>query len=189
MIKEKRLFYICNGEDYYRCKSIIAGPFDEDSLNEYKKNLKCFDDANLPQLQMLSIFENDVVREFSLYYKYDIDNLGFIPTNIDFELLNALKAAYYVENNIVYTSPEAIDKAMRFIRANLKPLVIEGTQWPYWFEFEGNYFPSPTSSFKKYLLKYNVIDKDTLVKYSGKDLQEENNSNNELLNFNHLEIL
>lgn len=186
----KKEFYICNGKEFYFGKSpVIVGPLDEDSLNEYKKNLKSFDDANLPQLQMLSIFENDVIREFSLYYKYDIDNLGFIPTNIDFELLNALKATYYVENNVVYTSPEAIDKAMRFIKANPKPLVIEGTQWPYWFEFEGNYFPSPTSSFKKYLLKYNVIDKDTLVKYSGKDLYEENKSNNELLNFDHLEIL
>lgn len=185
----KKEFYICNGKEFYLGKSsVIAGPLDEDSLNEYKKNLKSFNDANLPQLQMLSIFENDVVREYSLYYKCDIDNLGFIPTNIDLKLLNALKAAYYVENNVIYTSPEAIDKAMRFIRANPKSLVIDGTQWPYWFEFEGNYFPSPTSSFKKYLLNYNIIDKNTLVKYSGKDFYEEN-SNDEFINFNRLEIL
>ena len=192
MKKEKRSFYVCNGENYYFCgrKTIVAGPFDEDSFNEYKKNLKKFEHVNLPQLQDFSIFENDKIKEYSLYYKYDIDNLGFIPTNIDLELLNVLKAAYYVDdNNVVYASPEAIGKATRFIKANLKPLVIEGTQWPYWFEFEGNYFPSPTSSFKKYLLKYNIIDKDTLVKYSGKDLYEENNSNNEFLNFNRLEIL
>ena len=193
MKKEKKSFYVCNGENYYFCghKTIIAGPFDEDSFNEYKKNLKKFKSANLPQLQEFSIFENDNIREYSLYYKCDIDNLGFIPTNIDLELLNALKAAYYIDdNNVVYTSPEAIGKAMRFIKANLKPLVIESTQWPYWFEFEGNYFPSPTSSFKKYLLKYNIVDKDTLVGYSGKDLYDDkNNSNDEFLNFNLLEIL
>lgn len=190
MKKEKRSFYVCNGKDYYFCghKTIVAGPFDGDSFNEYKKNLKKFESANLPQLQEFSIFEDDNIREYSLYYKCDIDNLGFIPTNIDLKLLNAFKAAYYVKNNVVYTSPEAIDKATRFIKANLKPLVIEGTQWPYWFEFEGNYFPSPTSSFKKYLLNYNIIDKNTLVKYSGKDFYEEN-SNDEFINFNHLEIL
>lgn len=190
MKKEKRSFYVCNGKDYYFCghKTIVAGPFDEDSFNEYKKNLKKFESANLPQLQDFSIFENDNIREYSLYYKCDIDNLGFIPTNIDLKLLNDLKASYYIDDNVVYASPEAIDKATRFIKANLKPLVIEGTQWPYWFEFEGNYFPSPTSSFKKYLLNYNIVDKSTLVRYSGKDLYEEN-SNDEFINFNHLEIL
>ena len=66
------------------------------------------------------------------------------------------------------------DKLKTFIEAvNVKqqPLVLDGTDWPYWFNFEGNLIPSNTSNWFRYLqTKFNYISPTSLVPYTGDDM-------------------
>lgn len=79
-----------------------------------------------------------------------------------------------------YTDFEKFKKLVEEVNVKQQPLVIEGTDWPYWFNFKSKLIPSKTSSWFKYLqTKYNYIAPASLVPYTGEDMYDKHlNENN-----------
>lgn len=72
-----------------------------------------------------------------------------------------------------YTDFEKFKKLVEKVNVKQQPLVIEGTDWPYWFNFEGKLVPSNTSNWFKYLqTAYNYIAPASLVPYTGEDMYD-----------------
>jgi hypothetical protein len=70
-----------------------------------------------------------------------------------------------------YTDFDKLKTLVEVVNVKQQPLVIEGTDWPYWFNFEGNLIPSNTSNWFRYLqTKFNYISPASLVPYTGDDM-------------------
>lgn len=70
-----------------------------------------------------------------------------------------------------YTDLDKLKMLVEKVNVKQQPLVIEGTDYPYWFNFEGVLISSNTSNWFKYLqTKYNYIAPASLVPYTGDDM-------------------
>lgn len=70
-----------------------------------------------------------------------------------------------------YTDLDKFKMLVEKVNVKQQPLVIEGTDYPYWFNFEGELISSNTSNWFKYLqTKYNYIAPASLVSYTGDDM-------------------
>lgn len=73
-----------------------------------------------------------------------------------------------------YTDLDKLKKLVELTNVEQQPLVIKGTDWPYWFNFEGKLIPSKTSNWFKYLLtEFDYVSPSSLVPYTGDDKNEE----------------
>lgn len=103
--------------------------------------------------------------------KADIKTLDYIEVDGDkyWRLINALNIHYYetaksrelgLQLFISKQSKEIIDKA---ISTEQEPLVIKGTDFPYWFEVNGQLLPSQEKNWFLYLYnEFSVLDKSML---------------------------
>lgn len=65
-------------------------------------------------------------------------------------------------------------KLVESVNTEQQPLVIKGTDWPYWFNIEGKFIPSKTSNWFKYLqIEFDYVALASLVPYTGDDKNEE----------------
>lgn len=70
-----------------------------------------------------------------------------------------------------YTDFDKFKMLVEKVNVKQQPLVVEGTDYPYWFNFEGELISSNTSNWFKYLqTKYNYIAPASLVPYTGDDM-------------------
>jgi len=70
-----------------------------------------------------------------------------------------------------YTNIDKLKALAEAVNIKQQSLVIEGTDWPYWFNFEGELIPSTTSNWFKYLqTTFNYISPASLVPYTGEDM-------------------
>lgn len=70
-----------------------------------------------------------------------------------------------------YTNFKMLEKLIETVNVKQQPLAIEGTDWPYWFNFKGELIPSKTSNWFKYLqITFNYIAPASLVPYTGEDM-------------------
>lgn len=73
-----------------------------------------------------------------------------------------------------YTDLDKLKKLVELVNVEQQPLVIKGTDWPYWFNFEGKLIPSKTSNWFKYLqIEFDYVSPSSLVPYTGDDKNEE----------------
>lgn len=78
-----------------------------------------------------------------------------------------------------YTNLEKLKKLIEVVNVKQQPLVIEGTDWPYWFNFEGELIPSKTSNWFKYLqTTFDYISPTSLVSYTGEDMYDKHLNEN-----------
>lgn len=72
-----------------------------------------------------------------------------------------------------YTDLDKLKKLVEKVNVKQQPLVVEGTDYPYWFNFEGEFIPSNTSNWFKYLqIEYDYIAPSSLVSYTGDDMYD-----------------
>jgi hypothetical protein len=77
-----------------------------------------------------------------------------------------------------YTNFSMFEKLVNAVNVEQQPLVMKGTDYPYWFNFEGKLIPSNTSSWFKYLqTKYNYIAPSSLISYTGDDMYDKHLTN------------
>lgn len=131
-----------NKEDYFTTRDFA---FKEDTIEKYKLTEI---DSYLNEKHLWSIY--------SMLYEFNIPYINI--KTID----GAIKR---------YTNLEKFEKLVEAVNVKQQPLVIEGTDWPYWFNFEGNLIPSNTSNWFRYLqTKFNYISPTSLVPYTGDDM-------------------
>lgn len=121
-----------------------------------------------------------IVRNYSADYNYfmkpEVDALGFVPLPRGYDtLINDLGVKYYHPyNDSYYVSPEDLEKITKAVETEQKPLVLKGTDWPYWFKVEGKLIPSTTSSWYNFLFKdRKILTEKMLEAYDGPDKYEE----------------
>lgn len=70
-----------------------------------------------------------------------------------------------------YTDLDKLKKLVELVNIEQQPLVVKGTDWPYWFNFEGKLIPSNTSNWFKYLqTEFDYVSPSSLVPYTGDDM-------------------
>lgn len=73
-----------------------------------------------------------------------------------------------------YINRPMFEKLIQAFNTKKQPYAIEGTDWPYWFDFEGKLLPSNTSNWFRYLQEeFNYISPTALVPYKGEDKYDE----------------
>lgn len=113
---------------------------------------------------------------YEYYLKHEIEALGFVPLTKNYEdFIGVLDVKYYhIYQGGYYVSPEDLKKIEKAIETEQKPLVLKGTDWPYWFKVEGKLIPSTTSSWFKFLYKdHKIVTEQILEVYTGPDKYEE----------------
>lgn len=122
-------------------------------------------------------FKEDTIEKYKLTEIDDYLNEKHL-WNIYHHMLNEFNIPYIIIKTIDgtikhYTNLEKFEKLVEAVNVKQQPLVIEGTDWPYWFNFEGSLIPSNTSNWFKYLqTKFNYISPASLVPYTGDDMYD-----------------
>lgn len=113
---------------------------------------------------------------YEYYLKHEIEALGFVPLTKGYEnFIGVLDVKYYhIYQGDYYVSPEDLKKIEKAIETEQKPLVLKGTDWPYWFKVEGKLIPSTTSSWFNFLYtEKKIVTEKMLEVYTGPDKYEE----------------
>ena len=104
--------------------------------------------------------------------KSEIEALGFVPLTKNYEnIIGDLDVKYYhIYGGDYYVSPIDLKRIERAVETEQKPLVLKGTDWPYWFKVEGKLIPSTTSNWFNYLYRdRKIVTEKMLEVYTGSD--------------------
>ena len=64
---------------------------------------------------------------------------------------------------------KAIEKVANALKTEYKPLVIKNTNFPYWFDVEGELLPSKEPNWFLFLYQnYNYVSRTSLENFEGK---------------------
>ena len=113
---------------------------------------------------------------YNYYMKAEVDALGFVPLPKGYDrLIGDLGVKYYhIYQSDYFVSPEDLEKITKAVETEQKPLVLKGTDWPYWFKVEGKLIPSTTSSWFNFLFKdRQIVTEKMLEVYKGPDKYKE----------------
>lgn len=92
---------------------------------------------------------------------------------------NIFKNWIYLSHNYggpktLYVSPDDAKLLQFALAGQLKPYVIKGSDWPYWFKLNNVFIESKTSSWFKYLHdNFNIMAPSWLEEYNGPDKEKE----------------
>ena len=121
-----------------------------------------------------------VIRSYDTSYNYymkaEVEALGFVPLPKGYDrLIGDLGVKYYhIYQGDYFVSPEDLEKITKAVETEQKPLVLKGTDWPYWFKVEGKLIPSTTSSWFNFLYKdRQIVTEKMLEAYKGPDKYRE----------------
>lgn len=79
-----------------------------------------------------------------------------------------------LKNGDMLADPKELELAKYLLARQLKPLVIKGTDYPYWFKVRNELLSSTTSIWFKYLFDYlKVLTPAWLEEYNGEDKEKE----------------
>ena len=106
----------------------------------------------------------------------DLKKLGYVKApedyhNIIYSLL--FKIPYYSVDGDIYTPKESLEYIKKIISTEYKPLVIKGTDEPYWFNVDGNLVASDNPNWFIHLFeKFRVVNEAALVDYKPKSTKK-----------------
>ena len=113
-----------------------------------------------------------------------IEDCGYDHTVVNSSINNNdLKRLDYVEVDpnyaqIIFATSEesfALESLEKIITSEYKPLVIKGTDYPYWYDVEGKLLPAETPNWFLYLYeKFRVISRNQLEEYKAKKTKKSN---------------
>ena len=107
---------------------------------------------------------DDYLNEKRLWAAYRMLDDFYIP------YINVRTVGGYIKH---YTDLDKFKILVEKVNVKQQPLVIEGTDYPYWFNFDGELISSNTSNWFKYLqTKYDYIAPSSLVSYTGDDMYD-----------------
>jgi hypothetical protein len=121
-----------------------------------------------------------IIRGYNINYEYylksEIEALGFVPLTKNYEnMIGVLDVKYYhiYNGGGYYVSPIDLKRIEKAVETEQKPLVLKGTDWPYWFKIDGELIPSTTSNWFNYLYTdRKIITEKMLEVYTGPDKYE-----------------
>lgn len=153
------------GNMQFPCYSLVK-------KTEYKQQGEIFIDRNY-YIRGFA-FKEDTIKKYNLTEIDDYCDKKSLWSI--YSMLNEFDIPYIsirIAGGIVkhYTDFEKFKKLVEEVNVKQQPLVIEGTDWPYWFNFKSKLIPSKTSNWFKYLqTKFNYIAPASLVPYAGEDM-------------------
>lgn len=114
-----------------------------------------------------SINNNDLKR---------LDYVEVDPNYAQIIFANIFEIPYYSTNaGVVYIPKEKAEVLEKIITSEYKPLVIKGTDYPYWYDIEGKLLPAETPNWFLYLYeKFRVISRNQLEEYKAKKTKKSN---------------
>lgn len=114
-----------------------------------------------------SINNNDLKR---------LDYVEVDPNYTQIIFANIFEIPYYSTNaGVVYIPKEKAEVLEKIITSEYKPLVIKGTDYPYWYDVEGKLLPAETPNWFLYLYeKFRVISRNQLEEYKAKKTKKSN---------------
>lgn len=130
--------------------------------------------------------KHNILRDFALY-EDTVKKYGLVEVD-DYLSMNRLWPIYrmldkfdipYINVKVGgdikhYTDLDKLKKLVELVNVEQLPLVVKGTDWPYWFNIEGKLIPSKTSNWFKYLqIEFDYVSPSSLVPYTGDDKNEE----------------
>lgn len=82
---------------------------------------------------------------------------------------------YSTNKGVVYIPKEKAEVLEKIITSEYKPLVIKGTDYPYWYDVEGKLLPAETPNWFLYLYeKFRIISRNQLEEYKAKKTKKSN---------------
>jgi hypothetical protein len=82
---------------------------------------------------------------------------------------------YSTKTGVVYIPKEKAEVIEKIITSEYKPLVIKGTDYPYWYDVEGKLLPAEEPNWFLYLYeKFRVISRNQLEEYKAKKTKKSN---------------
>lgn len=114
-----------------------------------------------------SINNNDLKR---------LDYVEVDPNYAQIIFANIFEIPFYSTNaGVVYIPKEKAEVLEKIITSEYKPLVIKGTDYPYWYDVEGKLLPAETPNWFLYLYeKFRVISRNQLEEYKAKKTKKSN---------------
>ena len=114
-----------------------------------------------------SINNNDLKR---------LDYVEVDPNYAQIIFAGIFEIPYYSTNaGVVYIPKEKAEVLEKIITSEYKPLVIKGTDYPYWYDVEGKLLPAETPNWFLYLYeKFRVISRNQLEEYKAKKTKKSN---------------
>lgn len=179
----KRTYKIQNEKTNEVVESIVA--------RRNSKEIKAFVDKFHNEYQAIDNFHfpND---EFIIYQLTEVDGSFSCPVNsryynisraelekLKWEKVNPslngifikqlFDDPYYYVKGVVYAPKEAIEKVTKVLKTEYKPLVIKNTNFPYWFDVEGQLIPSEEPNWFLFLYqKFYCVSRSYLEEYKEK---------------------
>lgn len=114
-----------------------------------------------------SINNNDLKR---------LDYVEVDPNYAQIIFADIFEIPYYsINTGVVYIPKEKAEVLEKIITSEYKPLVIKGTDYPYWYDVEGKLLPAETPNWFLYLYeKFRVISRNQLEEYKAKKTKKSN---------------
>lgn len=82
---------------------------------------------------------------------------------------------YSIKTGVVYVPKEKAKLLEKIVNSEYKPLVIKGTDYPYWYDVEGKLLPAETPNWFLYLYeKFRIIGRNQLEEYKAKKTKKSN---------------
>lgn len=115
----------------------------------------------------ISINNNDLKR---------LDYVEVDPNYAQIIFANIFEIPYYSTNaGVVYIPKEKAEFLEKVITSEYKPLVIKGTDYPYWYDVEGKLLQAETPNWFLYLYeKFGIISRNQLEEYKAKKTKKSN---------------
>lgn len=145
-------------------------------MTEYKEHGETYTDKRTISTSGLFALKEDTIEKYNLTEVDDYLNEKNLWSA--YRMLDDFHIPYInvrtVGSDIKhYTDFDKFKTLVEKVNVKQQPLVIEGTDYPYWFNFEGELISSNTSNWFKYLqTKYNYIAPASLVPYTGVDMYD-----------------
>lgn len=105
-----------------------------------------------------------------------LDYVEVDPNYTQIIFADIFEIPYYSTNRgVVYIPKEKAEVLEKIITSEYKPLVINGTDYPYWYDVEGKLLPAETPNWFLYLYeKFRVISRNQLEEYKAKKTKKSN---------------
>lgn len=177
----KRTYKIWNERTKEAVESIVARPRSKEKVSfidkfhtEYLEiNHHNFPNDEFDVYQLVEAYDGcSYTISYNNIHKADVEKLNWEKVHLNLTGVfyrQLLDLPYYTIGNCIYAPKEAIEKVVKALKTEYKPLVIKNTDFPYWFDVEGKLLPSEEPNWFLYLYQnYGYISRASLENFKGK---------------------
>lgn len=183
----KSTFKIISSRDH-RVLASIKGRKDSDEVQEFISTFKkgyteinwsqgLPDDVQICELMEDCGYDRTIVN--NSINNNDLKHLDYVKVDTNYVQIiyaGTFEIPFYsIRTGDLYISKENAELIEKIVTSEYKPLVIKGTDYPYWYDVEGKLLPAETPNWFLYLYeKFRVISRNQLEEYKAKKTKKSN---------------